>query len=78
MGDKAKKKENSRPLTLNLIVIFGYSFLVYVMWPDIKDQVSNMRNSRVEGYAVVITSLFAVLLLVVMLCLVDVLKRIMK
>ena len=78
MGDKAKQKENSRPLGLNLIVIFGYSILAYVMWPDIKDQVSNMRSSRVEGYAVVITSLFAVLLLVVMLCLVDVLKRIMK
>lgn len=78
MGDKIKKEENRRPLILNLIVIIGYGFLAYVMWPDIKEQINNMRNSRVEGYAVAISTLFAVVVLVVMLCSIDVLKRIMK
>ena len=49
------------------------------MWPDIKDQVNIMRNlGRAEACAVVITSLFSIVILVVIFCLFDVLKRIVK
>ena len=79
MGEKINNEDqNSRPLVLNLIVITGYAYLAYVMWPDIKDQVNIMRSSGVEAYAAVITSLFSIVMLVVIFCLFDVLKRIVK
>ncbi|CAK7329219.1 unnamed protein product [Dovyalis caffra] len=50
MATKTKKEENDRPLILNLIVIIGYALLAFIMWPDIKGQICNMRNYGVEGY----------------------------